>query len=149
MEKQTAYCTHCQSNTPVVNSIPPKWWKKNTVWIALMVVVLPIIGLAIIAMIALLPSNNFYCEKCGSYVGHKSEIKNRCVYCGAELESGTTFCSNCGKEFKVLKSSVTCKNCKTENPLTSKFCSKCGAKMPVNKEQNYITEPSRNKTINY
>lgn len=135
MEKQTAYCRHCQCNTPVVNSIPPKWWNKNAWWIVLCVIFLPIIGIVIIGLIALLPSSNLYCEKCGSYVCHKSEMKNKCVYCGADLAPETNFCSNCGKKFKAVKDSVVCKKCNTENSLASKFCSKCGAKLPEHKMQ--------------
>lgn len=135
MEKQTAYCKHCQCNTPVVNSIPPKWWSRNLFWIILIALFLPIIGLIIIGIIALMPSGNLYCEKCGSYVCHKSEMKNKCVYCDAELAPGTTFCPNCGKKFKALKNSVVCKKCKTENSLSSKFCTKCGTKLPENETQ--------------
>lgn len=148
MEKQTAYCQHCQCNTPVVNSKPPKWWQKNTIWImlyALGIVIFvglagfvgafPVLILVLISFIGLFSSSNLYCEKCGSYVCHKSEIKNKCVYCGADLAPETTFCSNCGKKFKAVKDSVVCKKCNTENSLASKFCSKCGAKLPEHEMQ--------------
>lgn len=130
MEPTTAYCKHCKCNTPVVNSIPPKWWSKHMFWIILGVICLPLIGLILVA-IAVFPGDNLYCEKCGSFIGHKSEVKNRCVYCDAILEPGATFCPNCGKKFKALKNSVICKKCKTENTVDSKFCSGCGAKLPV------------------
>ena len=46
-----------------------------------------------------------------------------CANCGAELEPGTKFCSQCGKPVPQTK---VCPGCGSEQKPEAKFCSNCG-----------------------
>ena len=48
---------------------------------------------------------------------------NKCANCGAELEPGTKFCSQCGKPVPQTK---VCPECGSEQKPEAKFCSNCG-----------------------
>ena len=50
-----------------------------------------------------------------------------CPKCGASINAGAKFCSQCGEVIQLK--SLICPNCQIQNPSTSKFCSNCGAKI--------------------
>ena len=76
----------------------------------------------------------------------------KCQKCGAELLSGSRFCSECGTE--QPKSSAEneliseygvkiCKNCNAQIPADSRFCPECSAK-----QFKHITCPCCSKEVN-
>lgn len=146
METRIAYCRHCERNTSVIDTIPTKWLHRNIGWVILLVLFVPIIGLVILCMMFFIPSNNLYCEECGTRVGTKSDAKPICVYCGTKLGSKTAFCPKCGKRYKNEKDSVFCKKCKTENSAKFKYCIKCGAALP--RDGNTVTICGKCQTEN-
>lgn len=48
----------------------------------------------------------------------------KCPQCGAEVESGSKFCGECGNPIPQTKE---CPKCHVQLKLTAKFCSECGA----------------------
>ena len=48
----------------------------------------------------------------------------KCSNCGAELDSGARFCTECGTKVPQVK---LCIQCQKELPINAKFCSECGA----------------------
>jgi len=129
METKTAYCKHCGKNTAVSYSMPPKG--KNILTMVLLLICLPGVGILIALWLFLWPGNSLYCSECGSWLGYKSNVKAKCVYCDTELDPEAAFCPKCGKKNKVSKDSAVCRKCKAENPSDFKFCAKCGTKLPV------------------
>src|SRR5437868_12620157 len=49
----------------------------------------------------------------------------KCVKCGASLQAGAKFCSECGTSQVPTK----CSNCQKELPPSAKFCNECGTKV--------------------
>src|SRR5437667_18449 len=49
----------------------------------------------------------------------------KCVKCGASLQAGAKFCSDCGASQVPAK----CSNCQKELPPGAKFCNECGTKV--------------------
>ena len=49
----------------------------------------------------------------------------KCVKCGASLQAGAKFCSECGTSQVPAK----CSNCQKELPPGAKFCNECGTKV--------------------
>lgn len=54
-----------------------------------------------------------------------------CPNCGAEIESGSAFCSSCGaklpeKPIEPVKEQLTCPNCHEPVEEGSRFCTNCG-----------------------
>src|SRR6266576_14107 len=49
----------------------------------------------------------------------------KCVKCGASLQAGAKFCSECGSSQVPAK----CSNCQKELPAGAKFCNDCGTKV--------------------
>lgn len=131
METTTAYCKNCNRNTSAVNTMTWKWIQRNIVWIILAMISFPIISWVFLILMFIVPSNSLYCTECGARIGTKTEAKNRCVYCDAEMEPNAVYCPKCGKKSKVSRDSVVCKKCKTENAEGSRFCAKCGTKLPM------------------
>jgi membrane protease subunit (stomatin/prohibitin family) len=53
----------------------------------------------------------------------------KCPSCGADLPSGSKFCTNCGNK---IGGGITCPKCKADIPAGSKFCPGCGSKFISN-----------------
>jgi membrane protease subunit (stomatin/prohibitin family) len=49
-----------------------------------------------------------------------------CIKCGASLQAGAKFCSDCGTSQVPAK----CSNCQAELKPDAKFCAECGTKVP-------------------
>jgi membrane protease subunit (stomatin/prohibitin family) len=49
----------------------------------------------------------------------------KCVKCGASLQAGAKFCSDCGTSQVPTK----CSNCQKDLPPGAKFCNECGTKV--------------------
>src|SRR4029078_2004068 len=50
----------------------------------------------------------------------------KCVKCGAAMQTGSKFCSECGASQAAAK----CSNCQNELKPGAKFCEECGTKVP-------------------
>lgn len=50
----------------------------------------------------------------------------KCIYCGAQLQEDSVFCSYCGKKIEFR----SCSHCGAKLEDDSVFCSKCGTKLP-------------------
>lgn len=55
----------------------------------------------------------------------------KCIYCGAQLEEDSIFCSCCGKKIEFQ----TCPHCGTKLEDDSVFCSKCGMRLQAIPEE--------------
>ncbi|KAB2947759.1 MAG: SPFH domain-containing protein [Candidatus Methanoperedens sp.] len=53
----------------------------------------------------------------------------KCPSCGADLPSGSKFCTNCGNK---IGGGISCPKCKADIPAGSKFCPGCGYKIISN-----------------
>ncbi|NJD76406.1 MAG: SPFH domain-containing protein [Candidatus Methanoperedens sp.] len=53
----------------------------------------------------------------------------KCPSCGADIPSGSKFCTNCGGK---IGGGAPCPKCKADVPSGSKFCPSCGAKIATN-----------------
>ncbi len=53
----------------------------------------------------------------------------KCPSCGADVPSGSKFCTNCGGK---IGGGAPCPKCKADVPSGSKFCPACGAKIVTN-----------------
>ncbi|HEY9205279.1 MAG TPA: SPFH domain-containing protein [Candidatus Methanoperedens sp.] len=53
----------------------------------------------------------------------------KCPSCGADVPSGSKFCTNCGGK---IGGGAPCPKCKADVPQGSKFCPSCGAKIITN-----------------
>lgn len=53
----------------------------------------------------------------------------KCPSCGADLPSGSKFCTNCGNK---IGGGISCPKCKADIPAGSKFCPGCGYKVISN-----------------
>ena len=67
-----------------------------------------------------------------------------CVHCGAQLEEGSKFCTNCGQpldteEQKPEERSVFCVHCGAKQDGNSKFCTSCG--QPLDTEEQPSPAP--------
>lgn len=58
-----------------------------------------------------------------------AERQEKCPTCGAMVDEGSKFCSECGKPMKV---EIECPNCKAKIEEDSKFCPECGQKLGKN-----------------
>lgn len=73
-------------------------------------------------------------EKIEDYRRQILDIKGiaRCAKCGAEVASGTAFCSSCGNAMaaeKVEDDKVICSACGAELASEAKFCISCGTRV--------------------
>lgn len=50
---------------------------------------------------------------------------SKCVKCGAQLQAGAKFCSDCGSKQEPAK----CAKCQSDLPAGAKFCKECGTKV--------------------
>ena len=50
---------------------------------------------------------------------------SKCVKCGAQLQAGAKFCSDCGSKQEAAK----CSKCQSDLPAGAKFCKECGTKV--------------------
>lgn len=55
----------------------------------------------------------------------------KCIYCGAQLQEDSVFCSYCGKKIEFR----SCSHCGAKLEDDSVFCSKCGTKLPDTLEE--------------
>ena len=60
----------------------------------------------------------------GQQFGKQATAKTTCPVCGAQVDSTSKFCPNCGAKMKPV-----CPNCKKELPAGTKFCPDCGTKL--------------------
>ena len=68
----------------------------------------------------------------------------KCIYCGAQLEEDSIFCSCCGKKIEFQ----TCPHCGTKLEDDSVFCSNCGMRLQIIPEETlpYKTETQEVET---
>ena len=50
---------------------------------------------------------------------------SKCVKCGAQLQAGAKFCSDCGSKQEAAK----CSKCQSDLPAGARFCKECGTKV--------------------
>ncbi|MFC4677231.1 SPFH domain-containing protein, partial [Dysgonomonas termitidis] len=65
------------------------------------------------------------CVSCGTPLTGSGEGGNVCPSCNAPMQTGATFCGNCGKQ---VSSGDNCSRCGTALAPGVKFCPKCGNK---------------------
>lgn len=56
----------------------------------------------------------------------------KCIYCGAQLQEDSVFCSYCGKKIEFR----SCSHCGAKLEDDSVFCSKCGMRLQDTLEKN-------------
>ena len=68
----------------------------------------------------------------------------RCKNCGAELEPGSAFCTNCGAPV----TNETCPNCGEPLEDNSAFCTHCGAKVGKSEPPTWNERPRQQQMPN-
>ncbi|MGH9882376.1 MAG: zinc ribbon domain-containing protein, partial [Pyrinomonadaceae bacterium] len=64
------------------------------------------------------------CNECGAKMETDTQAVP-CVKCGAQLQSGAKFCTECGAKQEKQR----CVNCQAELAAGAKFCTECGTKV--------------------
>ncbi len=60
----------------------------------------------------------------------KSKQLTACPTCRNKLESGSIFCSTCGRSLLVEDAPMRCWMCGADLPVAAKFCAVCGTRHP-------------------
>lgn len=80
--------------------------------------------------------------------------KRFCVYCGAELTEGASFCAACGRQQEATEAMKFCKHCGEKIPKEAVVCTKCGCQVeelrsePVAQPSVVIHNNNTNSNVN-